>query len=389
MCGPMKIVERYGAGYRMLSGKGIWAVLYPARLFLAGVYGLGVAVREGLRPARERKSIRDAGTKRPAIVSIGNIEAGGGGKTPCAIAVARGIAERGGFPVVVTRGYGGTAQRRAPCVVSASRAKLVASGAGFVTGEDLIGQAGAGPMTLAREAEVLGDEILTYRDRGISVIIDPRRGRGIELARRLFSPSHILLDDAFQNFSVAKDVDILLLDADKPFGGGTLLPLGTLREHPWGARRADIVIFTRAGERRIPEAASGYVEGKRVYFADHEPFGLIDRSGAPIPLGLLDGRECVLFSGIARPASFERTIHALGAKPRTSFRFVDHHRYVREDVRLMMDEGGSDPLFITTEKDRAKAIDLFPAGTAVLALRIEMRIDRLNDLLDLLFTSFS
>jgi len=389
MYGPMKIVERYGAGYRMLSGRGIWAILYPARLLLAGVYGLCAAVREGLRPARERKSIRDAGTKRPAIVSIGNIEAGGGGKTPCAIAVARGIAERGGVPVVVTRGYRGTAQRRAPCVVSASRAKLVASGAGFVTGEDLIGQAGAGHGTLAREAEVLGDEILMYRDRGISVIIDPRRGRGIELARRLFSPSHILLDDAFQNFSVAKDVDILLLDADKPFGGGTLLPLGTLREHPRGTRRADIVIFTRASERRIPKAASDYVEGKRVYFADHEPTGLIDRSGAPIPLGLLDGRECVLFSGIARPASFERTIHALGAKPRTSFRFVDHHRYVRGDVRLMMDEGGSDPLFITTEKDRAKAIDLFPAGTVVLALRIEMRIDRLNDLLDLLFTSFS
>ena len=124
-----------------------------------------------------------------------------------------------------------------------------------MTGEDLIGRAGAGHGTLAREAEALGDEILIYRDRGISVIIDPRRGRGIELARRLFSPSHILLDDAFQNFSVAKDVDILLLDADKPFGGGTLLPLGTLRERPRGARRADIVIFTRAGERRIPEAA--------------------------------------------------------------------------------------------------------------------------------------
>jgi len=373
----------------MLTGRGIWAALYPARLLLAGIYGLCVAARTRRRSARERGSIRDADRMRPAIISIGNIEAGGGGKTPCAIAVARGIAERGGLPVVITRGYRGLARRRAPCVVSASRAKIPARGAGFVTGEDLMGPSGAGRGTLAREAEVFGDEILIYRDRGISVIIDPRRGRGAELARRLFSPSHILLDDAFQNFSVAKDVDILLLDAEKPFGNGKLLPLGTLREYPRGARRADVVIFTRAREKRIPETARRYVEGKRVYFADHEPSGLIDRSGESIPLEFLAGRECVLFSGIARPGSFERAIFALGAKPRAAFRFVDHHRYVREDVRRMLKEGSSDTLFVTTEKDRAKAIDLFPAGTAVLALRVEMRIDRLNDLLDLFSTSFS
>jgi tetraacyldisaccharide 4'-kinase len=385
----MKIVERYGVGYRIMAGRGVWVVLYPARLLLAGIYGLCVAARTGRKPSRGRRSIREGGGTRPAIISIGNIEAGGGGKTPCAVAVARGIAERGGLPVVITRGYRGLAQRRSPCVVSANGANIPARGAGFVTGEDLTGPSGAEPVTLAREAEVFGDEILIYRDRGISVIIDPRRGRGAELARRLFSPSHIILDDAFQNFSVAKDVDILLLDAEKPFGNGTLLPLGTLREYPRGARRADVIIFTRAREKRTPETARRYVEGKSVYFADHEPSGLIDRSGESIPLQFLRGRECVLFSGIARPESFERTIRALGAKPRTAFRFVDHHRYVRGDIRLMLREGSSDTLFVTTEKDRAKAIGLFPPGTPVLALRVEMRIDRLNDLLDLLSTSFS
>ena len=388
-CGPMRIIERYGTGFRMLTGRGIWAVLYPVRFFLAGIYGLFVAVRAGHGPRRERGSIRDAGGTRPAVVSIGNIETGGGGKTPCAIALAQGIATRGGFPVVVTRGYGGLAQRRAPCIVSAGRVKSLASGAGYVTGEDLIGLSGARAGTLAREAEVLGDEILIYRDRGIPVVIDPRRARGAELARRMFSPSHILLDDAFQNFSMAKDVDVLLLDAERPFGAGKLLPLGTLREHPREARRADVVIFTRAREKRIPEAAREHIEGKRVYFANHEPSCLIDRSGESIPLEFLAGRECVLFSGIARPESFERTIRALGARPRAAFRFVDHRRYVREDARLMLQEGGSDALFITTEKDRAKAIDLFPAGTVVLALRVEMKIDGLSDLLDCLSTSSS
>jgi tetraacyldisaccharide 4'-kinase len=385
----MKIIERYGAGYRMLTGRGIWTALYPARLLLSGIYGLCVAARRMRRSSRNRRSIRDSGGMVPPIISIGNIEAGGGGKTPCAIAVARGILERGGLPVVITRGYGGMARRRAPCVIPASSLQLPERGAGFVTGEDLISRSGAGRGTLAREAEVLGDEILIYRDRGISVIIDPRRGRGIELARRLFSPSHIILDDAFQNFSIAKDVDILLLDAEKPFGNGKLLPLGTLRERPSGARRCDIIIFTRARDKRIPEPARRYAEGKGIWFADHEPTRLIDRNGESIPLEFLAGRECVLFSGIARPASFEETITALGAVPRIAFRFVDHHRYVREDIGSMLKEGGSDTPFVTTEKDRAKAIDLFPAGTAVLALRIEMRIDRLNDLLDLLSISSS
>ena len=283
----MKIVERYGVGYRIMAGRGVWAVLYPARLLLAGIYGLCVAARTGRKPSRGRRSLREGGGTRPAIISIGNIEAGGGGKTPCAVAVARGIAERGGLPVVITRGYRGLAQRRSPCVVSANGANIPARGAGFVTGEDLTRPSGAEPVTRAREAEVFGDEILIYRDRGISVIIDPRRGRGAELARRLFSPSHIILDDAFQNFSVAKDVDILLLDAEKPFGNGKLLPLGTLREYPRGTRRADVIIFTRAREKRTPETARRYVEGKSVYFADHEPSGLYPPErridSAPVP----------------------------------------------------------------------------------------------------------
>jgi tetraacyldisaccharide 4'-kinase len=385
----MKIVERYGAGYRMLAGRGLWALLRPARFVLAGVYGLCVGAREWRKPTRERRPAGGSVGMRPMVVSIGNIEVGGGGKTPCAIALARGIAERGGSSVVVTRGYGGTAQRRAPCVVPAKGAALAAGAGRFVSGDDCIRRSGAGDATPAREAAVLGDEVLIYRDRGISVIVDPRRGRGIELAQRLFSPSHILLDDAFHNFSFAGDLDILLLDAARPFGGGKLLPLGTLREPPRGARRADVVIFTRTRERRIPEEARRYVEGKRIFFADHEPSELISRNGESIPLGFLAGRECVLFSGIARPESFEGTILALGARPRAAFRFVDHHRYTRADVAPMLREGGADALFITTEKDRAKAIDLFPAGIPVLGLRIEMRIDRMNDLLDLFSSSSS
>ena len=383
----MKIVERYGAAYRVLAGSGGWSVLYPLRLVMAGIYGLLVRMRAGRAPAKRARPIAGPGG-HPVIVSIGNIEAGGGGKTPCALSLAKGIAGRGGLPVVVTRGFGGVAQRRAPCVVAA-RGAAMRGGAGFATAEELIGAQRGGAGDLGREAAALGDEVLIYRDGGISVVIDPRRERGIDLARRLFSPSHILLDDSFQNLSVRKDVDILLLDAERPFGSGKLLPLGTLREHPRAAARAGIVIFTRAVEKRIPEEALPFVEGKPVHFAVHEPVGLVDRSGRPVPLEQIRGKECALFSGIARPVSFEETVRSLGARPGIAFRFVDHHRFVRRDVERMLDECGPDALFLTTEKDRAKAIDLFPAGIAVLALRVEMRIDRSEELLDLLSISFS
>jgi tetraacyldisaccharide 4'-kinase len=385
----MKIVERYGAGYRILTGTGAWGALLPLRMALAGIYGLGVALRARRGPYRARRSSGGAGAPAPVVVSIGNIETGGGGKTPCAIALARGIARRGGRAVVITRGYGGSARRRAPCVVSAGGGPAVARGPGFVTAEELLESSRGENGGLAREAEALGDEVLIYRDRGVPVIIDPRRTRGAELARRLFAPSHILLDDAFQNFSIAKDVDILLLDAERPFGAGSLLPLGTLREPPRAALRADAIVFTRARERRVPEAAARFAGGKRVFFADHEASGLVDRRGESVPLAYLAGLDCVLFSGVARPASFERTALSFGAKARAAFRFDDHHRYGRDDVRAMAAEAGPETAFVTTEKDRAKAIDLFPAGSNVLALRVEMTFDRLDDLLDLLVSSSS
>ncbi len=385
----MKIVERYGVGYRILTGKGAWIALLPLRTALAGVYGFGTHLRARRWASPPRRSSGGAGATAPVIVSIGNIEVGGGGKTPCAIALARGIARRGGRAVVVTRGYGGTARHSAPCVVSPVGAPPVEPLPGFTTAEDLIGPSRGAGRRLAREAKVLGDEVLLYRERGIPAIVDPRRARGVELARRLFAPSHVLLDDAFQNFSIAKDVDILLLDAERPFGAGTLLPLGTLREPPRAALRAGAIVFTRSREKRIPEEAMRFAGGARVFFADHEATDLVDARGQPVPLAYLAGRDCVLFSGVARPASFEGTALALGAKPRAAFRFDDHHRYGRGDVRALLREAGTETAFVTTEKDRAKAIDLFPSGTNVLALRVEMTIDRLDELLDLLVSSSS
>jgi tetraacyldisaccharide 4'-kinase len=392
MRGHMKIIERYPTRFRILSGSGAWALLYPVKLALAGVYRIGlIAARRGSTD-RRRAAFHQHGadsSPRPVIVSIGNLEAGGVGKTPCALRIAGGIAERGGVPVIVSRGYGSLAQRRAPCVIPGGRVLPEDGGGAYLTDRELLASHQSGSEGPARAAETLGDETLLYRARGIPVVIDPDRGRGADLARRLFSPSHILLDDAFQNTSIRKDVEILLLDAERPFGNGHLLPLGTLREIPSAARRADIIVFTRAASGSVPPEARRYAAGKHVFFARHEASDLMDRQRGPVPLSRLAERECVLFSGIARPESFERAARCAGARPRAAFRFIDHHVYGGEDVRMMLAEGGGDAAFVTTEKDWAKAIGLFPVDAEILALRIEMRIDGFDRLLDLVFSSSS
>ena len=351
----MRIVERYPRYLALARGEGVWRFLLPLRLALAGIYGaLGAARRAAL--LRRRAPIgRLVGGRRPFVVSVGNLVAGGGGKTPCVIAIAEEIRARGGAPAVVSRGYGGEMEGRGPCAVD-----------GALSGAEL--------------ARRFGDEIALYLSRGIPVVTDAKRRRGAELAARLFAPTHVLLDDAYQHHSLEKDLDILLLDAESPFGDGLLLPAGRLREAPGAAGRADAVIFTRAREDRVPAAAERLVAGKPVFFARHEPSHFIRRDGGREPLSSIAGRDVVLFSGIARAASFEETVAGLGAKALVSFRFEDHRRYRERDAAEIIRAGGAGAIYVTTEKDFAKVVDFFPHDAPLVALAVEMRISGLERL---------
>jgi tetraacyldisaccharide 4'-kinase len=389
----MRIIERYPARYRMLVGRGAWKLLHPVRAIIAGIYRLWLFLPGRVREPHHVSSFREQllpPDGRPRVISIGNLEVGGGGKTPCTVRIAEGIAARGGRAVVVARGYHSAAERCAPCVVPAGHdLPEEGAGSGFVLDEALIARFRPAPGGPSRLAAILGDETLLYRERGIPVVIDPVRTRGAELARHLFSPTHILLDDAFQNRSIAKDVEIVLLDAERPFGDGHLLPLGTLREIPEAVGRADVVLFTRSRGEGVPPDAQRFVAGKPVFFARHEACDIVNRRGEIVPLAQLAGRECVLFSGIARPGSFEQTVASFGARPIVAFRFIDHHEYSGTDVKAILRAGREGTSFVTTEKDWHRALGLFPDGVSLFALRIAMRIDDIDGLLDLVFSSSS
>jgi len=392
MYGRMRIFERYPVWMKAFRGHGSWSLLLPVRFALSSFYRLVLYLHSGntvTETGKGDKGDSAADTGRALIVSVGNLEAGGGGKTPFTIALARAIRERGGTPVAVTRGYRSRAARngRVPLVIPSSRDIREDVKNDYYTEEKLTGSDTEfdSACEAAGLSSWMGDEALIYRRFGIPLVIDTEKGRGVRTAERLFSPSHVLLDDAFQSRKVQKDVEILLLDAENPFGDGRLLPLGTLRELPGAVERADVVVFTRSRSERIPDGARGAVEGKRIFFARHAPSDVLSRDGAADPVSVLDGMDVALFSGIARPDRFESFVLKLGAVPRVSFRFMDHHAYSRRDIEWMMKNAGGVPAFVTTEKDWSKSECYFPRGVRVMAVRIRTEIDELDALVDLLF----
>jgi len=391
----MKIIDRSGPGMKLFRGEGPWAVLVPLRFALAGVYRLFLALRPKCALAFRAASVGSApgGDGRagsaPLVISVGNLEAGGGGKTPCVMLVAETIVERGGVPVVLSRGYRGTAARlnaafALPGDLQVNEDTLVTSTLTYGAFLRKLRASSASPG-LSALAHAVGDEAVLFHQRGIPVVIDRDRARGAAWALERFSPTHLILDDAYHIFSVRKHLDILLLDWERPFGNGHLLPLGTLRETPSAASRAGVVVFTRAAEARVPREARRFVEGKHVFFGTHEPVDLLRQSEEALPLSFIRDRAVSIFSGIARPGSFERTIASLGARPTAAYRFADHHVYRSADIARMLRASGPKEIYVTTEKDWVKASGLFPRDVDVLALRIKMRVSPMERLSELLF----
>jgi tetraacyldisaccharide 4'-kinase len=190
----------------------------------------------------------------------------------------------------------------------------------------------------------------------------------------------IVLDDGFQHRRLHRDVDVVCLDAHRPFGNGSCLPAGDLREFRSGLRRAGVVLLTRAGDLDADAIAA---RGERVrgiagrpqlpvLACEHAPSGVVaEPAGTVADPGTLRGRRVVLLSAIARPDAFRATAEALGADIAGEVRYRDHHRFAAAEVEAAAAAarraGGA---LLTTEKDDARL-----AGFAVerLVLRVDLR----------------
>jgi tetraacyldisaccharide 4'-kinase len=299
------------------------------------------------------------------VIAIGNLSSGGTGKTPMAALVAGRLRDEGRRVVLLSRGHGGSGEAgHAPRVVS--------DGENVLLGPD---EAGDEPVLLARLLP------------GVPVVVGRDRRRSGRLAVERFAPDVIVLDDALQYWQLHRNLDIVLLDARRPFDNGHVLPRGLLREPPSHLARAGIVVLTRA-DRVSPDELEGakariarLAPRAAVFTATHAPLGWVPATadgGALLPLDALAGRTVYAFAGIADGSAFLRTVEAVGANIADSRTFGDHFAYDEAAVRQISSEATARgaAAAVTTEKDLVKVAPLWPGdGPPLYALRVGMRLD--------------
>jgi tetraacyldisaccharide 4'-kinase len=327
-----------------------------------------LAARPALRPilvlpallweaaARSRNALYDAGLLRAvrlpcAVVSIGNLTVGGTGKTPVVSHLAAALREAGVRVGVVSRGYRGSAERR-PALVADGRAVLL-------------------------DARAAGDEpLLIARDNpGLPVAVGADRAAAARLLLGAAPLEVLLLDDGFQHRRLARDLDLLLVDAGDPWGNGRILPRGPLREPLRAVARADAIVLTRS-DGSVPAAARAVLErhhpGVFVLHCALRPRGFVRADGGAVAAASLRGFAAFAFSGIARPERFENDLAALGLRLAGTRRFPDHHRFAPgepEAIAAAARACGAEVL-VTTEKDLARLPGPPPAAPPLYALAL-------------------
>jgi tetraacyldisaccharide 4'-kinase len=267
---------------------------------LSAIYGGVVSARNALYDRGVLRTRRLQG----AVISVGNLSAGGSGKTPFVLLLGELLAARGIKFDVLSRGYGRKSR-----------------GVRLVDPAGLPQEFGDEPLLLARKLRV-------------QVIVGEDRYEAGRFAESKFGPQFHLLDDGFQHRALARDFDIVLvtpLDATD-----RLLPAGRLREPLHSLRRADAVVLASGAA-----AESFPLQGKLVWRARR---GIVPQNIPPRP---------IVFCGIARPQNFVLQLRAANIDPVAEAFYRDHHAYTEKDIRELLalkqrSEAGG---FVTTEKD--------------------------------------
>lgn len=307
-------------------------LLMPLSLLYGGVTRVRNAAYDRVPALVRRASV--------PVISIGNITVGGTGKTPMVVDVVRRLHGLGRRPAVLTRGYKGT-------------------------------------------IEAPADEVLELRAAlpGVPIVVDRDRTRGAAAAVHRHHPDCVVLDDGFQHRRLARDMDIVLIDALDPWGGSAVLPAGRLREPLGGLRRADVLVITRTNQ--LPPAQVDEIARELARWTGDKPIWraavaadvVVDSAGRSVPPTELADRRVFVVCGLGNPATFGRLLATLGATLVGELALADHHRYVAADaerITAAATRAGAEQV-VTTRKDWVKLVPLWSGRRLPLA-RVDVRV---------------
>ncbi len=322
---------------------------------LSMVYGAAVVMRRWLYQA----NILTSRKLQAKVVCIGNLTTGGTGKTPAVLLAAATLRKRN-FPVaILSRGYG----------------RRTKDGEVMTLLDD-----NPPPWTECGDEPWMMHQALAGQN--IPILVSPDRTKAGHEAVTFYHSRVIILDDGFQHLKLKHDLDIVLINALDPFGGGGLLPLGNLREPIGALSRAHLIVLTHADlvsdealqdiRQRILNVNSRVPILEAAHKAD---FYFDVRSEKRLPLDHLDKKKIVALSGIADPSQFEESLAGVGAKVAQKWRYPDHHPYTARELRSIQQVRNGLPL-VTTFKDFIRFPknwrDIMEDEVLVLSIKLEI-----------------
>jgi len=355
----VKIIQQPGADRNQPGG---------VRVLLAGLAGLSRVFRAvvGLRYFFYDTGILRRFPLGCQVISIGNVTAGGTGKTPVTEKFARELTAAGRKVAILSRGY---RRKEAPwwkrLFSQVIEPPLVVSDGKHVLLDSAVG--GDEPYMLASNLP------------GVCVIVDRNRVKAGRWAVRHYGCDTLILDDGFQYQRLKHSLEVVLVDKTNPFGNGYMLPRGVLREPAEHLSRADFIFLTKSDgdTAAVREQIRAYNSKAEIIECRHAPRVLRDVwSREELPLDWLKGKTLATLSGIAVPQGFEDSLRKLGAKVVWCERYADHHRYDASEIIYALNRSADlkcDAL-ITTEKDAVRFPRLETTPVPCYYLRVDIEI---------------